>query len=74
MASLRNTAVNPERRRGAHNIVEACRSIAFSSDCGVDLLTNHRNKPSNRLVTNELINNVGGLGPRPQREKDRFNR
>ena len=42
MASLRNTALNLHRLRGAGNIAEACRLTALSNDRGVDLLTDHR--------------------------------
>jgi predicted transposase YbfD/YdcC len=42
LASLRNTALNLHRLRGADNIAEACRVTAFSSDRGIDLLTNHQ--------------------------------
>jgi hypothetical protein len=42
MASLRNTALNLHRLRGADNIAEACRVTAFSSDRGLDLLTDHQ--------------------------------
>jgi predicted transposase YbfD/YdcC len=42
LASLRNTALNLHRLRGADNIAEACRVTAFSSDRGLDLLTNHQ--------------------------------
>ena len=42
MASLRNTALNLHRLRGAGNIAEACRLTAFSNDRGVDLLTDHQ--------------------------------
>jgi hypothetical protein len=46
MASLRNTALNRHRLRGAGNIAEACRLTALSKDRGVDLLTDHRNTRS----------------------------
>ena len=42
MASLRNTALNLHRLRGAGNIRRAGRLTALSNDRGVDLLTDHR--------------------------------
>jgi predicted transposase YbfD/YdcC len=44
MASLRNTAINLHRLRGADNIAEACRITAFSPNRGLDLLSDHRNR------------------------------
>ena len=42
MATLRNTALNLHRLRGADNIAEACRTTAFTADRGLDLLVDHR--------------------------------
>ena len=49
--------MNLHRLHGADNIAEACRTTAFSTDRGLDLLTDHRN----RQVTRVLINNAGAL-------------
>jgi predicted transposase YbfD/YdcC len=42
MASLRNTALNLHRLRGADNIAEACRTTALSPERGLDLLIDHQ--------------------------------
>jgi len=44
IAALRNTALNLHRLAGATNIAEACRTTAFSSNRGLDLLTDPQNR------------------------------
>ena len=46
LASLRNTALNLHRLRGATKIAEACRVTAFSADRGLNLLENPQNTRS----------------------------